>query len=110
MWNFRDRKIGELSGGQKQRICVARVLAQEPDLLVLDEPTTGMDRESRLALYDLLHYQVQEHGRTVLMVTHGLEEVLPRIDRVIELKRKEGGDWKCCTTTSCRGHFWPADS
>ncbi|WP_079909772.1 metal ABC transporter ATP-binding protein [Paenibacillus sp. 32352] len=107
MWNRRHARIGELSGGQKQRMGVARALAQEPDLFILDEPTTGMDVESRHAFYELMHSQVKESGRSVVMVTHGLEEVLPRIDRVIELKRKEGGDWKCCTTSSCSGHFWP---
>lgn len=107
MWNHRDRRIGELSGGQKQRMGVARSLAMEPDLFILDEPTTGMDAESRQAFYELMDQQVKEHGRSVVMVTHGLEEVLPKIDRVIELKRKEGGDWRCCTTNSCRGHFWP---
>ncbi|ULL18140.1 metal ABC transporter ATP-binding protein [Paenibacillus sp. H1-7] len=107
MWSFWDSRIGELSGGQKQRICIARALVQEPDLLVLDEPTTGMDKESRLAFYELMDEQVKMHKRTVVIVTHNLEEVLPKIDRVIELKRKEGGDWKCCTTNSCSGHFWP---
>lgn len=107
MWDLRKRKIGELSGGQKQRICIARALAQEPDMLVLDEPTTGMDQDSRFGFYELMHHQVKEHGRTVIMVTHGLSEVAPYLDRIIELERKEDGGWKCCTTTSCSGHFVP---
>ncbi|SDM84973.1 zinc transport system ATP-binding protein [Paenibacillus sp. yr247] len=107
MWELRNRKIGELSGGQKQRICIARALAQEPDMLVLDEPTTGMDQESRFGFYELMHHQVKAHGRTVIMVTHGLSEVAPYLDRIIELERKEDGGWKCCTTTSCSGHFVP---
>jgi len=106
-WEWRHRKIGELSGGQKQRICIARVLAQDPDLLVLDEPVSGMDLKSRLELYELLHQSVKEQGRTVVMVTHGLSEVKGYLDRVIELERKEDGGWKCCTTTSCSGHFVP---
>jgi zinc transport system ATP-binding protein len=108
MWQLRHRKIGELSGGQKQRICIARALAQEPDLLILDEPTTGMDQASRFGFYELMHHQVKEHGRTVVMVTHGLSEVSGYLDRIIELARKEEGGWKCCTTTSCSGHFVPA--
>ncbi|AJY76238.1 metal ABC transporter ATP-binding protein [Paenibacillus beijingensis] len=107
MWELRNRKIGELSGGQKQRICIARALAQETDLLVLDEPTTGMDQDSRFGFYELMHHQVKEHGRTVIMITHGLSEVSPYLDRIIELERKEDGGWKCCTTTSCSGHFVP---
>jgi len=110
LWELRHRKIGELSGGQKQRICIARALAQEPDLLVLDEPTTGMDQESRTAFYAFMHHQVREHGRTVVMVTHGLSEVDSYLDRIISLERKEDGGWKCCTTTSCSGHFVPVGS
>ncbi|NQX58226.1 metal ABC transporter ATP-binding protein [Paenibacillus qinlingensis] len=107
MWDMRKRRIGELSGGQKQRICIARALSQEPDLLVLDEPTTGMDYESRIGFYQLMHVQAKTLGRTVVMVTHNLEEVSPYINRVIALERKEEGGWKCCTTTSCNGHFVP---
>ncbi|MBO9606960.1 MAG: metal ABC transporter ATP-binding protein [Paenibacillaceae bacterium] len=109
MWELRKRKIGELSGGQKQRICIARALAQEPDLLALDEPTTGMDPESRFGFYELMRHQVTAHGRTVVMVTHGLSEVEGHLDRIVELARKEGGGWKCCTTTSCFGHFAPVE-
>lgn len=107
MWEHRNRKIGELSGGQKQRICIARALAQQPDLLVMDEPTTGMDSESRLGFYELMHHHVKVHGRTIVMVTHGLSEVESYLDRIIALERKGDGRWKCCTTTSCRGHFAP---
>ncbi|MFC4778869.1 metal ABC transporter ATP-binding protein [Paenibacillus sp. GCM10023252] len=110
MWEQRGRKIGELSGGQKQRVCIARALAQQPDLLVMDEPTTGMDQESRKGFYELMHHHVKEHGRSIVMVTHGLSEAEPYLDRIIELTRKEEGGWRCCTTTSCRGHFWPAGS
>lgn len=109
MWEQRHRKIGELSGGQKQRICIARALAQEPDLLVLDEPTTGMDQESRARFYELLRHQVKEYGKTVLMITHNLSEVKPHLDRIISLERKEHGEWKCCTTTLCSGHFVPVE-
>lgn len=107
LWEQCDRRIGELSGGQKQRICIARALAQQPDLLVMDEPTTGMDQESRMGFYELMHRQVKEHGRTIVMVTHGLSEAEPYLNRIIELERKEDGKWRCCTTTSCRGHFAP---
>ncbi|RXZ80765.1 metal ABC transporter ATP-binding protein [Paenibacillaceae bacterium] len=105
MWELRNRKIGDLSGGQKQRICVARALVQEAELLVLDEPTTGMDQDSRMAFYDLMNEQVKKHNRTVVMVTHNLAEMSGYVERVIELVRKEDGGWKCCTTTSCSGHF-----
>jgi ABC-type Mn/Zn transport systems, ATPase component len=110
VWELRNRRIGELSGGQKQRICMARALAMSPDLFVLDEPTTGMDKESRKSFYNLMREQIDMFGRTVVMVTHNLSEMDDRLDRIITLERREEGGWKCCTTTSCSGHFAPAES
>ncbi|ULO05756.1 metal ABC transporter ATP-binding protein [Paenibacillus sp. 19GGS1-52] len=107
MWEFRNRKIGELSGGQKQRICIARALAQQPQILVLDEPTTGMDLASRRGFYQLMRHYVSQHGRTVIMVTHGLEETSSYLDSVISLERKENEGWKCLVTNSCSVHFGP---
>lgn len=100
LWAYRNRKIGELSGGQKQRVCIARALVQEPDVLVLDEPTTGMDVASRIKLYGMLREDISRHGRTVIMVTHGVEEAAPYLDTLIHLERKEGG-WQCSVTNSC---------
>ncbi|QCT03008.1 zinc ABC transporter ATP-binding protein [Paenibacillus algicola] len=110
MWELRQKRIGELSGGQKQKICIARALALEPDLLLLDEPTTGMDSESREDLYRCLQNQVVGQGRTVVMVTHALQEMEQYVHRIVKLERKEDRGWKCCTTTSCSGHFVPAAS
>ena len=71
-----NRLFRELSGGQQQRVLLARALAAEPDLLVLDEPTNGMDLASECALIDLLVDLNRKNGLTVLFVTHLLPIVL----------------------------------
>ncbi|MEH7403644.1 metal ABC transporter ATP-binding protein [Gottfriedia acidiceleris] len=109
MWEYRHHKIGSLSGGQKQKICIARVLASEPNLLVLDEPTTGMDKESRENFYQFLGHQVKRHNRTVVMVTHEKEEVEQYLDKIIHLEKGEHGLWRCLTLNSCNGHFGLVD-
>ncbi|MBP3041285.1 metal ABC transporter ATP-binding protein [Bacillaceae bacterium Marseille-Q3522] len=109
MWEFRHHKIGALSGGQKQKIMIARVLASNPDLLVLDEPTTGMDAKSRKGFYEFMYHQVKKHQRTVLMVTHEQDEVQKYFDKVIYLERGEQGGWKCLVWNSCNERFGQAD-
>ena len=95
MWNMRHKRIGELSGGQKQRISLARIFATDPDLFILDEPTTGMDEESRNEFYRLLRHNAHDHGKSILMITHDHEDIKAYADRQIRLVRKEDSQWRC---------------
>ena len=95
MWNMRHKKVGELSGGQKQRISLARLFAKDPDLFILDEPTTGMDEKSRNDFYNLLRHSAHVHGKSILMITHDHEDMKKYIDRHIRLVRKENSKWRC---------------
>jgi len=85
--DLRDRPIGELSGGQQQRVFLARALAQEPHILLMDEPFTGVDaatQEVILALLDQLHARQV----TVMVSTHDLNLAATRFDRVLLLNRR----------------------
>ncbi|ELZ27698.1 ABC transporter [Halosimplex carlsbadense 2-9-1] len=84
---FADRRITQLSGGQRQRAFIARALAGEADLLVLDEPTVGVDAESVEAFYDLLG-ELNAGGITVLLIEHDLGAVVEQADRVVCLNRE----------------------
>lgn len=68
--DIRQRLIGELSGGQQQRVLLARAVVGGPELLILDEPTTALDPETRENFYHLLHHLNQHQGTTVILVTH----------------------------------------
>jgi len=87
MTAFADRRVTQLSGGQRQRAFIARALASEADLLVLDEPTVGVDIESVEAFYDLLD-ALNQDGITVLLIEHDLGAVTEHADRVICLNRE----------------------
>lgn len=95
MWDYREKRIGELSGGQKQRIAIARMFASDPDLFILDEPTTGMDDVSSSDFYELMHHAAHKHGKAVLMVTHDPEEVKAYADRNIHLYKDKNGKFAC---------------
>jgi ABC-2 type transport system ATP-binding protein len=77
----RDARVGKLSGGQRQRLAVACALAGDPEILFLDEPTTGLDPQSRLQLWERIA-AFKEAGRTVLLTTHYMEEAERLCDRV----------------------------
>ena len=82
-----DRRITNLSGGQRQRAYIARALAGEADLLVLDEPTVGVDAESVEGFFELLG-QLNQEGMTILLVEHDIGAVLEHTDRVVCLNRE----------------------
>lgn len=75
MEDYCKRMLSELSGGQQQRVLIARALIQNPELLVLDEPLTGIDKEAGEMLYRLLDTLNKEYGMTIVMVTHNMEQV-----------------------------------
>ena len=81
MADFADRQIGQLSGGQQQRIFLARALAQEADLYLLDEPFAGVDAATEKAIIGVLH-ELRDAGRTVIAVHHDLATVEEYFDRV----------------------------
>lgn len=81
------KQIGELSGGQQQRIFIARALAQEAELLLLDEPLTGLDVPSREAIFAILD-SLRPDGVTVLVATHDLNLAAERFDRVMLLNQQ----------------------
>lgn len=82
MENFAKRLISRLSGGQQQRILLARALVNRPQLLIMDEPTTGMDEQSTEDFYRLLRKINLEQGVTVLMVTHDRKRLEPFADHI----------------------------
>ncbi len=77
----RESRVGTLSGGQKQRLSLACALAGNPDLLFLDEPTTGLDPQSRRQLWDVLD-RFRRGGGTILLTTHYMDEAQTLCDRV----------------------------
>jgi zinc transport system ATP-binding protein len=84
--DLRARPVRELSGGQQQRAFIAKALAGQPDLLVLDEPVAGVDIESQARFRDSLVHLVREHEAAVLLVSHELGAVAEDLDRVVVLR------------------------
>lgn len=82
MADFAHARFNELSGGQQQRVSIAKALAAQADVLILDEPATGIDEQSQAAFYDLLR-GLHQKGITIVMVSHEVDAVLKLVTRVI---------------------------
>jgi ABC-type Mn2+/Zn2+ transport system ATPase subunit len=87
MFDLRDRLIGELSGGQRRRVLLARAMAHNPKLLLLDEPMAGLDATAQHQLLDLLD-ELRSKGATVVLSTHDLSCVSSRCDKAACLNRR----------------------
>lgn len=82
---FAERPLGHLSGGERQRVFIARALAQETPILLLDEPTSHLDLKHQVRIFDLLKQMQTEQGKTVLLVTHDINLACQYCDRVLLL-------------------------
>lgn len=81
-----DRPFNKLSGGQAQRVMIARALVNTPDILILDEPTVGIDQKSKENFLDLLVHLNTHHNISILMITHEMEILGDYVDKVFKLK------------------------
>ncbi|WJY27566.1 MULTISPECIES: metal ABC transporter ATP-binding protein [Sporosarcina] len=79
-----DRPIGRLSGGQRQKACTARAFMAAPSILLLDEPTSGMDEKTRKQFYQVL--KAMTPAVTIVMITHHLDELQPYLDRILQME------------------------
>ena len=82
----RDSRVDSLSGGMKRRLTIARALINEPELMLLDEPTTGLDPQARHALWDRL-YRLKQRGVTLVLTTHYMDEAEQLCDRLVVMDR-----------------------
>jgi len=84
-WQFKDRLIHQLSGGERQRVIIARALAQEPKILVLDEPVTYLDVHHQLQIMTLIKRLSKQRNMTIIMILHDLNYALSYCDQVLML-------------------------
>ncbi|MCX7615079.1 MAG: energy-coupling factor transporter ATPase [Clostridiales bacterium] len=84
-----DKSPFDLSGGQKRRVAIAGVIAMRPDILILDEPTAGLDPKGREEILSHISEYHKKQGATVLFVTHSMEDIARIVDRIIVIRRGE---------------------
>ena len=70
---FTDKNYNDLSGGQKQRVMIAKAMVHNPDVLIFDEPTVGIDKSSKEEFFHILEHINRDHGITIIMVTHEMD-------------------------------------
>lgn len=85
LWDFKDSYPSNLSGGMRQRASLIRTLAIKPDILLLDEPFSALDYQTRLAVSDDVYKIIKKEGKSAIMVTHDISEAISMSDRIIVL-------------------------
>ncbi|MCZ7358306.1 MAG: metal ABC transporter ATP-binding protein [Candidatus Methanoperedens sp.] len=88
MKDYKNRRIGELSGGQQQRVFIARALASKPELLILDEPTVGVDITGQKEFYDFLERLHNEKKITLVLVTHDVSNISSRVRKIACINKR----------------------
>lgn len=88
--DFLDKYPDNLSGGMRQRVALIRTLALKPDILLLDEPMSALDYQSRLSISDDIYKIIKNEKKTAIMVTHDIAEAVSMSDRVIVLTKRPG--------------------
>ncbi len=90
LWEFRKKLPAQLSGGMRQRCALIRTLATDPGLLLLDEPFSALDYQTRLSVSDDIHAIIRREGKTALLVTHDISEAISMSDRIVVLSSRPG--------------------
>jgi zinc transport system ATP-binding protein len=85
--NLKNRRIGDLSGGQRQRVFIARALAGEPKILILDEPTVGVDISAQEKFYSFIADLNKSYGMTILFISHDIDVIAHEVSSVMCLNR-----------------------
>ena len=87
---FKDKYPNDLSGGMKQRVAIIRTLATNPDILLLDEPFSALDYQTKLILENDIYSLIKNEHKTAIIVTHDIEEAVALADKVIVLSKRPG--------------------
>lgn len=90
LYDFRKVKPAELSGGMRQRAALIRTLVMEPELLLLDEPFSALDYQTRLSVADDIYAILKKEGKTAILITHDIAEAISMSERIIVLTRRPG--------------------
>lgn len=88
LWEFRNMYPKELSGGMRQRVALIRTLSVDPDILLLDEPFSALDYQSRLSVSEDVYNIIKKEKKTVIMITHDIAEAISLSDKIIVLSKR----------------------
>jgi len=88
LWEFKDHYPRQLSGGMRQRVALIRTLALDPEVLLLDEPFSALDYQTRLNVSDEIYEIIKREGKTAIMVTHDISEAVSMSSKIVVLSKR----------------------